>query len=184
MPEHVDIVDPEIHEPKGVAAATIGQVYVADGVGSGTWTSLSVTDLTQAKGSVSLTGNAVETVIAVATTPVLIAGTFALGGSAGLVVTSAGRVTNSTGNTVLVDLKFQGLLDVATGTDTLDLIIHKGDSPVTHPSFAKSVTAGTPVEFTFNWQLSLADTEYVEVYVVNNDTTENITVTDAVFTAY
>lgn len=38
MPEHVDIVDPEIHEPKGVASATSGQVYVADGAGSGAWT--------------------------------------------------------------------------------------------------------------------------------------------------
>lgn len=38
MPEHVDIVDPEIHEPKGVGAATAGQVYVADGLGSGAWT--------------------------------------------------------------------------------------------------------------------------------------------------
>jgi len=35
--EHVNIADPEIHEPKGVAAASDGQVYVADGVGSGDW---------------------------------------------------------------------------------------------------------------------------------------------------
>lgn len=39
MPEHSAITDPNIHEPKGVAAATSGQVYVADGAGSGTWTS-------------------------------------------------------------------------------------------------------------------------------------------------
>ena len=37
MPEHVDLTDPELHEPKGVAAATSGQVYVADGGGSGSW---------------------------------------------------------------------------------------------------------------------------------------------------
>lgn len=40
MPEHVSIADPNIHEPKGVAAATAGQAYVADGAGSGTWTTL------------------------------------------------------------------------------------------------------------------------------------------------
>lgn len=35
--EHSAITDPNIHEPKGVAAATSGQVYVADGAGSGNW---------------------------------------------------------------------------------------------------------------------------------------------------
>jgi len=35
--EHVNITDPEIHEPKGIAAATVGKVYVADGAASGSW---------------------------------------------------------------------------------------------------------------------------------------------------
>ena len=35
--EHVDILDPEIHEPKGVASAAAGTVYVANGAGSGAW---------------------------------------------------------------------------------------------------------------------------------------------------
>lgn len=37
MPEHNVITDPDIHEPKGVASASSGQVYVADGAGSGAW---------------------------------------------------------------------------------------------------------------------------------------------------
>lgn len=37
MPEHVDLTDPELHEPKGVATATSGEVYVANGAGSGAW---------------------------------------------------------------------------------------------------------------------------------------------------
>jgi len=36
--EHVDIPDGERHEPKGISAAADGHVYVADGAGSGTWT--------------------------------------------------------------------------------------------------------------------------------------------------
>lgn len=35
--EHSAIVDPEIHEPKGVASASVGNVYVANGTGSGSW---------------------------------------------------------------------------------------------------------------------------------------------------
>lgn len=38
--EHVNILDPDIHEPKGVAAASVNQVYVADGAGSGAWADL------------------------------------------------------------------------------------------------------------------------------------------------
>jgi len=34
---HVDIVDPNLHEPKGTSTAQAGQVYVADGLGSGQW---------------------------------------------------------------------------------------------------------------------------------------------------
>lgn len=37
MPEHVNITDPNLHEPKGVSSAAAGKVYVADGLGSGAW---------------------------------------------------------------------------------------------------------------------------------------------------
>lgn len=37
MPEHVNISDPDLHEPKGVASTTSGKVYVSDGLGSGAW---------------------------------------------------------------------------------------------------------------------------------------------------
>lgn len=36
--EHDVITDPNIHEPKGVSGASVGQVYIANGAGSGTWT--------------------------------------------------------------------------------------------------------------------------------------------------
>ena len=36
---HSIITDPNIHEPKDITSATVGQTYVADGVGSGDWSS-------------------------------------------------------------------------------------------------------------------------------------------------
>ena len=36
---HSTLTDPYLHEPKGVASASVGKVYVANGSGSGTWTS-------------------------------------------------------------------------------------------------------------------------------------------------
>ena len=37
MVDHSTLTDPELHEPKGVATATSGQVYAANGSGSGVW---------------------------------------------------------------------------------------------------------------------------------------------------
>src|SRR5210317_626706 len=35
--QHNAITDPDIHEPKGIAAATTGKVYVSNGASSGEW---------------------------------------------------------------------------------------------------------------------------------------------------
>lgn len=40
--EHNTITDPNIHEPRGVASASDGEVYVADGAGSGVWSNPNV----------------------------------------------------------------------------------------------------------------------------------------------
>jgi hypothetical protein len=39
---HKDLTGAHLHEPKGVDSATSGQVYIADGAGSGVWTTLNV----------------------------------------------------------------------------------------------------------------------------------------------
>lgn len=38
MAQHKDLTGTDLHEPKDITTATTGQVYVADGVGSGAWT--------------------------------------------------------------------------------------------------------------------------------------------------
>ena len=37
MPLHSALTGTELHEPKGVAAAAAGKVYLSDGLGSGSW---------------------------------------------------------------------------------------------------------------------------------------------------
>ena len=37
---HSTLTDPYLHEPKGVASAASGEVYIADGAGTGAWTQL------------------------------------------------------------------------------------------------------------------------------------------------
>lgn len=43
---HSSLSDPDLHEPKGVSAATSGQVYVANGSGSGAWTKYAASNVT------------------------------------------------------------------------------------------------------------------------------------------
>lgn len=38
MPAHSTLTGADLHEPKGIENATIGEVYVADGLGTGNWT--------------------------------------------------------------------------------------------------------------------------------------------------
>lgn len=63
MPEHKDITDPNLHEPKGVASATSGQVYVANGSGSGTWSKPSASNVTVTDSNGYFSGSDVESVL-------------------------------------------------------------------------------------------------------------------------
>jgi hypothetical protein len=42
MPAHRNLTGANLHEPKGIAAATAGKVYISDGAGSGVWTLLDI----------------------------------------------------------------------------------------------------------------------------------------------
>lgn len=45
MALHQDLTGADLHEPKGVASAASGRVYVADGAGSGTWKKITTSEL-------------------------------------------------------------------------------------------------------------------------------------------
>ena len=68
--EHADIIDPQIHEPKGISIAAANTVYVANGSASGSWTKIPRESLEE--GSVS----SVLYVTHTNTVPLLAAGTW------------------------------------------------------------------------------------------------------------
>lgn len=45
MAEHNTLTDPQLHEPKGIATADTDQIYIANGAGSGAWTTPPYTTL-------------------------------------------------------------------------------------------------------------------------------------------
>jgi len=50
MAEHKNIIDPNIHEPKGVSIAPLNTVYVSNGAGSGVWKTAPTTAPTLQRG--------------------------------------------------------------------------------------------------------------------------------------
>ena len=69
-------------------------------------------------------------------------------------------------------------LDVATGTDNLSVQIFKNGSLITGAESRTTNTAGLPNNVTVITDVSLATNDYLEIYVENEDTTENIDVTE------
>ena len=53
MAQHKDLTDPYLHEPIGASTATAGQVYVANGTGSGEFKKLPISDVSFTKTSVA-----------------------------------------------------------------------------------------------------------------------------------
>lgn len=45
--EHADIIDPNIHEPKGISTAAANTVYICDGSASGEWSKIPPESLTE-----------------------------------------------------------------------------------------------------------------------------------------
>lgn len=63
MAEHSTLTGAELHEPKGAASATSGQVYVSNGAGSGTWTKPAASNVTVTDAGGYYTGTDVESVL-------------------------------------------------------------------------------------------------------------------------
>lgn len=67
MPEHNTLTGADLHEPKGVATANLGQIYIADGAGSGTW----LDNGWNTHGLMHITGNSTAEVTPTAVDPTL-----------------------------------------------------------------------------------------------------------------
>jgi len=119
--EHRVLTGADLHEPKGIAAAAVGLVYVSDGAGSGSWTSVptdnSVGEIySPTTDAINITvagsyvrwspatgvANAVQNITVLATS-----GTFTCTVAGTYRVSFHGTVVESTDETEPVDLKFR-----------------------------------------------------------------------------
>lgn len=62
MPEHSTLLDPDIHEPKGISTSTSGDIYVSNGAGTGVWR-----PIPEFTGAMVITNNATPQALTAAT---------------------------------------------------------------------------------------------------------------------
>lgn len=126
-----------------------------------------------------------ETVIATLGVPVKAAGTMvAQGDSLGVTVATTNRITWTRREPRMVFVSFRGKLDVAAAADALMAHIYKNGAALATAlnSQAVSVTAGSPLEVTISGYVEMDANDYIEVWVENEDTNANVTLTEGFVT--
>lgn len=157
--EHKNITDPNIHEPKGVAAASDGQVYVADGAGSGDWRYI---PHAQCYYSNIGTGTTITT-----PTAYTLIGPATTGDAAPRNFThnSLGRLTYTGTDTVDITVHSSISFKHSTGTgQDCFFQIHKNGSPVTGAEFVATADSANYQHVGMNAHLSLTTNDYIEVF--------------------
>lgn len=129
----------------------------------------------------SLNGNATETVISVAATPVLVAGAFTTERDAQFTVTAAGRATYLGDRDITAPVDIVATIESASGTNK-DIKVYLALNGAVIANSAKSnrVGAADPKNTTCPWQLTLSKNDYLEIWVENTTDTTNLVVIDAI----
>jgi hypothetical protein len=197
--QHSAITDPNIHEPKGVAAATINKVYVSNGTGSGTWQKLSppqlagITTNGQAGDTITVngSGNFVFTgtphgqvhfynlaspyTLTYPSSFTKLAPTTTAGGiPSNFTESTNGRLTYTGTDTVPVSISYSVSLDQTSGADR-DLIVavYKNGS-VSNGHSITTTQSGQKHNMSGVHSVSMATNDYIELYILNNGGSGNI----------
>ena len=137
---------------------------------------------TRADGLLNLQSNATETVISVATTPVLVAGTWVVEEISQFAGTVAGRLTY--GGSKIAKLPVTVSLTGAPVSGVNKIITYylfKNGVEITGAVQDNIISAGSPKNTTLIWQLDLNTDDYLEVFVSNDTDTINILIATAIF---
>jgi hypothetical protein len=127
---------------------------------------------------VVLHGNATATVITTQNTPVKVAGTFVTDAAASFTTDTTGRLTY-TGSTTTVLQFVASVTLVPVGTNQLLTIqLAKNGTPITNAKMTRTVSSGASGNVSIVFNISMATSDYVELFVANNSSTNDITVTD------
>jgi hypothetical protein len=197
--QHSAITDPNIHEPKGVAAATVNKLYVSNGTGSGTWKKLSPPQLsgltTNGQAGDTLTvdgsGNFVLTgtphgqvhfydlvtpyTLTYPSAFTKLAPTTTAGGiPSNFTEATTARLTYTGTDTVPMSISYSVSLDQTSGASRdIVVAIYKNGSASNGYSVI-TTTTGEKHNISGTHTVSMATGDYIELYILNNGGSGNI----------
>lgn len=162
--QHSAITDPDIHEPKGVAAATLGQVYTADGAGSGDWS------IIDARGFVSFSNISAPLTITYPASYTKVNASTTVGGfSREVTEATTSRLTYTGTDSKPVELKATLSLSQATGSSKeIRLAIYKNGAIVSLSETPITLVTAIRTQVTLRTSLLAATNDYFEVYIRND----------------
>jgi hypothetical protein len=197
--QHSAITDPNIHEPKGVAAATVNKVYVSNGTGSGTWKKLSPPQLsgitTNGQAGDVLTVNGSGDFVLSGTphgqvdfynlsTPYTLtypssftklAPTTTAGGiPSNFTESTNGRLTYTGTDTVPVFISYSVSLDQTSGADRDLVVAIYENGSISGGHSVITTTTGQKHTMVGITTITMATNDYVELYIQNTGGSGNI----------
>lgn len=130
---------------------------------------------------VSMHGNSTATTISTTSTPVKVAGTFVAGSVASFTVDTTGKLTYTGSTTTTVHLTASVTLDVVGTNQNLTVHLAKNGTVISAAKISRLVSASNTANVGVFYNVSVATSDYLEVFVSNGTSTNNITVTDCLF---
>ena len=129
----------------------------------------------------SMHNNATDTTIAVAGTPYLVAGTWAVEAATRYSTTTAGRATYLGEGQSIASVGVTATIYAASGTNKdVRLYIAKNGVAITSSGMLDRVDSTDPKGITVMWQVVMTQNDYLEVFIANVTDTTNIRVSDII----
>ena len=139
----------------------------------------SIADQTNAQ--VSMHGNSTATTISTQNVPVKAAGTFVAGTFSSFTVDTTGKLTYTGSTTTTVLLTASVTLDVVGTNQNLTVHLAKNGTVISAAKISRLVSSSNTANVGVFYNVSVATSDYLEVFVSNGTGTNNITVTDCLF---
>ena len=166
------------------ASPTIASIVAGSGisvaaVNAGGIQITSIADETNAQ--VSMHGNSTATTISTQNVPVKAAGTFVAGTFSSFTVDTTGKLTYTGSTTTTVLLTASVTLDVVGTNQNLTVHLAKNGTVISAAKISRLVSSTNTANLGVFYNVSVATSDYLEVFVSNGTGTNNITVTDCLF---
>lgn len=141
---------------------------------------------TRASAFISMNGNAVDTVISSTGTPVKVAGNFTENLASIFTTDITGRITYIGERPLVISVDAIIAAGINNGTDDCSIFIAKGNTiaqpvptVIAGSAQVQELAAGDPRTMVTMWDLSLEEDDFLEIWIQNDDTADDILVSDA-----